>query len=91
MFLGKTGTSIDEESDVADDELSGNGEALIIALCIILLSPLVLLTMMFYYIVIETGTVFSIVRTCTIHNISSVPDEYRTKFWPYTKGIQRQR
>jgi len=92
IFLGRTGPVIDEESGDDVQKLDENGEAMIIALCIILLSPVVLLTMMFYYIVIKTGTVFSIVRMCTIHDISSVPDEYRTKFWPYTKGIQtRQR
>jgi len=74
MFLGRTDEEIDEENGVDVEKLDKNGEAMIIALCIILFSPVVLLTMMFYYIAIKTGTAFLMIRMCNTHYISSVPD-----------------
>jgi len=61
MFLGRTDEESDEENGVDVEKLDKNGEAVIIALCIFLLSPVVLLTIMFYYIAIKTGTAFLMV------------------------------
>ena len=61
MFLGRTDEESDEENGVDVENLDKNGEAVIIALCIFLLSPVVLLTIMFYYIAIKTGTAFLMV------------------------------